>query len=125
MEILQYLADHFEVCWKQHKDAAVPSFDEEKVNIYEFNHDKCDPLRNKDYNVIVHDDHIRVFWLCQEEWNTSLYGMKTEIKRWAEYWVRQYREKIDVDSIKIIVDVEDRDGYKCKIFSINVKANQE
>lgn len=122
MGILQYLIDNFEINWRRHADAPIPSFNEEKINIYEFNHHPDEPLRNKDCsNIYVQDDYIMLYWLCYEEWRTSLDGMQKEIKRWAEYWVRQYRDEIDVDSIKIKVKVEDQDGRKYDSFIIEVK----
>lgn len=62
-----------------------------------------------------------LYWLCQEDWRTSLDGMKKEIQRWTEYWIRQYREEIDVEYITIKVKVEDRSGYKYDSFTIKVK----
>lgn len=121
MDILQYLVDHFEVCWKVHADAPIPSFNEEEVNIYEFNHHPYEPLRNKDCNIYVQDDYIMLYWLCQEEWRSSLDGMKKELQRWAEYWVRKYNKEIDLESIKIKVKLEDRDGYKHETFTITVR----
>ena len=120
MDILQFLIDNFNINWKVHADAPIPSFDEEKINIYRFNRDKEEPLRDKYSNIYVQDNYIILYWLCQEEWRTDLDGMKNEIERWAKYWINKYTQPSKLKEIKIKVKVEDRDGYKHDSFIINI-----
>jgi len=120
MDILQFLVDNFNINWKVHADAPIPSFDEEKINIYRFNRDKEEPLRDKYSNIYVQDNYIILYWLCQEEWRTDLDGMKDEIERWAKYWINKYTQPSKLKEIKIKVKVEDRDSYKHDSFIINI-----
>lgn len=120
MDILQFLVDNFNINWKVHADAPILSFDEEKINIYRFNRDKEEPLRDKYSNIYVQDNYIILYWLCQEEWRTDLDGMKNEIERWAKYWINKYTQPSKLKEIKIKVKVEDRDGYKHDSFIINI-----
>lgn len=120
MDILQFLVDNFNINWKVHADAPIPSFDEEKINIYRFNRDKEEPLRDKYSNIYVQDNYIILYWLCQEEWRTDLDGMKDEIERWAKYWINKYTQPSKLKEIKIKVKVEDRNGYKHDSFIINI-----
>ena len=124
MEIFQYLVDHFSICWKKHANASVPRFNEEAINVYEFNHDRDEPLRGKDHNIYAQEDKIMLHWECQEEWWTKLSGMKAEITRWAKYWIEEYKREtgLDVEEDVIIkVEVEDRDGIKHDSFIIKIK----
>ncbi len=117
MNILEYLVDHFEICWKEHADAPIPPFDEEQINIFKFNNDSRDPLRDKFSSCDVVDDKIKIYWLCQEAWDSDLSGMKDEITRWAKYWINKYKNK---DKVIILVEVEDRDGYMNDTFEITI-----
>lgn len=125
MDILNFIVENYDINWKAHYDAPVPSFNEEAINIYEFNHDKYDPLRDKDSNIYVQDDYIMLYWLCQEAWRTNLSGMKKEITRWAKYWINQYHDNTELEEVRIKVKVEDRDGYKHDSFIIKITVNKK
>ncbi len=124
MTLLEYLLEHFGICWKQHSAAPVPGFNEEKINIFSFNHNSEEPLRNKSCEAHVQDDYIVIDWLCQEIWRSDLSGMKDELTRWAKYWINQYKREIDsdteVESVQIKVKVEDRDGLKRDSFILKI-----
>ena len=32
-KLLEYLLEHFKICWKKHATAPIPGFNEEKINI--------------------------------------------------------------------------------------------
>ena len=89
---VEQFIDVFRINWKAHYDAPVPSFDEEKINIFEFNHDAYEPLRNK--------------------WD-DLSGMKDEFKRWANYWLNKFyiaaKGKDVPEKINFVVKVQNRD----------------
>ncbi len=36
-KLLEYLLEHFKICWKKHATAPIPGFNEEKINIFSFN----------------------------------------------------------------------------------------
>lgn len=113
--------------WKDHADAPVPPFNEEEINVYEFNKDNYEPLRAKYYDLTIEDNIIKIYWLCQESWY-DISGMKKEFKRWANYWANIFKH-IDNDAdndeeeekIKFKVTVEDRDGYMKDAFQFTVK----
>ena len=113
--------------WKEHADAPVPPFNEEEINVYEFNEDDYEPLRAKYYDLTIEDNIIKIYWLCQESWY-DISGMKKEFKRWANYWANIFKH-IDNDAdndeeeekIKFKVTVEDRDGYMKDAFQFTVK----
>ena len=104
--------DVFRINWKAHYDAPVPNFDEEKINIFEFNHDAYEPLRNKWDDLYIEDDKVIVDWLTQEEWD-DLSGMKDEFKRWANYWLNKFyiaaKGKDVPEKINFVVKVQNRD----------------
>ena len=124
MALSDYLVKHFNICWKSHADAPVPKFNEEKINIFNFNHNSEEPLRNKECEAHIQDDYVAIHWLCQEEWNTDLSGMEEEFTRWAKYWIDQYKRRVNSDaelnSVQIKVKVEDRDGFKNDSFIIKI-----
>lgn len=124
MKLLEYLVDNFGINWKLHADASVPSFDEEDINIYEFNRNKYEPLRDKYCNIYVQDDYLMLYWVCQEEWHTNLSGMKKEITRWTKYWIDRYHDSTELEEVRIKVKVEDRDGYKHDSFIIKIAINK-
>lgn len=102
----------FEINWKDHYDAPVPSFDEEKINIFEFNYDAYEPLRDKGADIDISEDMVVIDWLAQEEWD-DLSGMKDEFKRWANYWLNKFyiaaKGKDVPEKINFIVKVQNRD----------------
>ena len=115
--------------WKEHYDAPVPSFNEEEINVYEFNHDSYEPLRPKYYDVTIEDNIVKIYWLCQESWY-DITGMKKEFKRWAKYWLNYFNHTSNDDEdensneyeeIIFRVTVEDRDGYGKSKFSFKLK----
>ena len=119
--ILEYIVDNYDINWKEHADAPVPGFCEDKINVFEFNHDSEEPLRDKDSNIYVQDNYIMLYWLCQEEWDNDLSGMENEMIRWTKYWIEQYKKTSPINQPVIIkVKVEDRDGYKYDTFTINI-----
>ena len=122
MTILEYLTNNFKICWKADADAKIPSFNERKINVFKFNEDKEEPLRDKWTNININNDQIYINWECQEQWYTDLTGMKKEITRWAKYWITNYLRSntSEVDKVKIFVKVEDRDGFKNDDFMINI-----
>ena len=121
MNILEYLVDNFKICWKEHADAPVPQFDEEQVNIFKFNNDSEEPLRDKLVDCYIEDDIVKIYWICQEEWYSDLYGMKEEITRWAKYWINKYKKaNSNIDKVVISVFVKDRDDCMNDAFEITI-----
>ena len=124
MTLLNYLVEHFGICWKPHSTAPIPKFNEEKINIFSFNHNTEEPLRNKHCIAYVQDNYIIIDWLCQVEWHSDLSGMKDEFTRWAKYWINQYKRKTSSDTelepVQIQVNVEDRDGFKRDSFILKI-----
>lgn len=115
--------------WKEHYDAPVPSFNEEEINVYEFNHDSYEPLRAKYYDLFIEDNIIKIYWLCQEPWY-DMTGMKKEFKRWAKYWLDFFKHSSinddednseEYEEIIFRVTVEDRGGYGKSKFSFKLK----
>lgn len=124
--LLDLLQENFQVNWKEHADAPVPSSYPEMINVYSFNHDEYEPLRDKWSEAFVKDKNtLYIDWECQEEWY-DLSGMKKEIRRWAKYWQLQaaQRQIIQTEPIKINVNVWDRSGYENEKFSITLKPLQ-
>ena len=123
-KLLEYLLEHFKICWKRHATAPIPSFNEEKINIFSFNHNTEEPLRDKSCEVYIQDDYIMIDWLCQEEWYSGLYGMEDELTRWAKYWVNQCKREIssdtEIETVQIKVKVADRDGFKRDSFILKI-----
>lgn len=115
----------FDVNWKDHAGTPVPKFDKKKINIYEFNYDSEEPLRLNWYDIKSNSNTIKIYWECQEEWY-SLAGMKKEFKRWANYWLDNFKKSTGQgtnadECVTFKVTVEDRDGYSRKNFSFSLK----
>lgn len=115
--------------WKAHSEAPIPAFDDEKINIYEFNHNRYEPLRTKWTNITIIDNTIKIYWECQESFDKDeLSGMKKEIKRWAKYWLDIFNHSYsdsednykDFDSLIFKVTVADRDGISKESFSFKL-----
>lgn len=104
--------------WKMHADAPVPSFDEEMINVYEFNHDDYESLRPKsvDIEVVPGKNALYVDWMTQE----GLYGlggMKRELKRAFSCKA----EELGIsEPFMVKVHVYDRYGYDETNFSFKV-----
>lgn len=98
--------------WKEHADARIPRFDDEKINVYEFNNDKDEPLRPKYWTVTLEDDTIIVNYICQEDFHDTR-GMKQEIKR--------FLKAVDAESISIIFNITSRDGGSRSRLTFNKK----
>jgi hypothetical protein len=104
--------------WKMHADASVPPFDEEMINVYEFNHDEYESLRPKsvDIEVMPGKNALYVDWMTQEE-VYGIAGMKRELKRAFSYKA----EELGIsEQFMVKVHVYDRDGYDETNFSFKV-----
>ena len=122
MKLLQYIANNFKINWKAHLDAPIPKFNEEKVNIFEFNHDKNEPLRDKYTEIIIEDDYLLINWECQNSWAGELTGMKNEIKRWAKYWINCYvhSKTTSLEELIIKIKLHNRAESKKESFTIKI-----
>ena len=123
MDILQFIIKNFDTNWKAHYDAKLNPIKDASINIFNFNHDEYDVLRDKDSYIFIQDDYLVLEWCCQKEWDDDfeLVGMKAEIKRWIKHCIHMYcrNNEPDIDVVKIKVKLWDRDGYKKKTFTIS------
>ena len=77
--LLDLLQENFQVNWKEHADAPVPFSNPKMINVYSFNHDEYEPLRDKwsEDNKTVGQCAITAF-LVQDIFGGEVRGIERE-----------------------------------------------
>lgn len=97
-------------------DSPIPSHDPEKINVFDFNSDRNDPLRLKHMFVSIEDDTLTIDWVTMGDYS-DLGGMKDEFER----WFNQFRLQNSGSTMYLKVNVSTRDGYGKTSFTIKRK----